>query len=250
MNLHSRGVTVQNPTRIMLFGKIRAGKDFVADRLSIPKHNLARPFYWLINNLIGNTVKGNPGMRRTMQEIGQWGRGIINEQYPVTTARISFVNMVRKLEGWESYGEKMDFWAHKLCQSPEILDLTKDLVVTDCRYLDDSKAIEKYNVEPYLVLCYEETRKSRIDALGEKYDGIIPVPKIGEIPKYDLDFLLKHTDISEVYATYLSWNALYSNDLGFSQDRIIWNDENPMPAGKKFLTVESFLERHGKFIKK
>lgn len=82
-------------TRIALAGRIRAGKDHVADGTGMFLHRMANPIYQLLRKIFGDLDKSTPGYRRLLQQTGQYGRGIINRDYPLSPERAAYVMMVR-----------------------------------------------------------------------------------------------------------------------------------------------------------
>lgn len=170
-------------TRIALMGRIRAGKDHVADGTSLQKHRMADPLYHLMVEIFGPIGKETPGFRRLLQQTGQFGRGIINSAYPLTFERAAFIGMVRSLGpktpglekvDWSSYGKDESFWAKALINSSPTNVPESNVIINDLRFQIDKTTFEEAGFTSFLVLCTEETRKERLLANNEHYDGIFP----------------------------------------------------------------------------
>lgn len=69
--------------RLALIGALASGKDTTALKLRYFPIGFADPIY----ELCGWRDKTLPGARETMQRIGQWGRGVVSNQYPITVER-------------------------------------------------------------------------------------------------------------------------------------------------------------------
>jgi hypothetical protein len=259
--------------RIALLGRIRAGKDHVADGTTLTKHRMAQPIYQLVNELLGKVEKGAPGYRRFLQQVGQFGRGIISEQYPVTIERVALVQLIhqigRKIWGydkinWDQYGKRPDFWSYVVLNTSPTYNSNPDrsldspIIVNDLRFPVDKEAFEKAGFESWLVLCTEETRKERMIATGEQFDGIDSVwcfqktlsdLKLPTEDKKRFQELVgrehEKIDVSEAMSTRLANLFLYTEELeqtpDFPVERVVWNDHREPPSGSILREKQSFL---------
>lgn len=263
-------------TRIALMGRIRAGKDYVADGTGMVKHRMAEPMYQLASKIFGKPQKGDAGFRRLLQQMGQFGRGIVNDDYPLSPERASFVMMVRsvgrnlwdlgKIE-WEKYGLDPAFWSKAVLITPPTYNpnpersMTLNVIVNDLRFQVDRDVFEKAGFQTFLVLCTEETRNERILKHQEKFDGIPRswesyIPGCGFVPGMLDKIKEEHRicDCSEELATRLSNQILYSKELKvtpeFPISNVVWNDHRDPPEGSilhedpSYLTTAKF---HTKF---
>src|SRR5262245_18134727 len=79
-----------SPVRLAITGKLKVGKDHVAKAIGAEIHGLADPIYSLCQHFFGTDDKDAEGMRQTMQIIGQWGRALVGEDYPLSPIRVLF----------------------------------------------------------------------------------------------------------------------------------------------------------------
>ena len=79
-------------------GVYGVGKDYVLKKLGYKILGFADPLYEIAAVVTGTTVekldKGAPGIREMLQTIGQWGRGMVNDKYPLTIERHLFENQL------------------------------------------------------------------------------------------------------------------------------------------------------------
>jgi len=228
-------------------GLMLAGKDHVARMVNAEIRGFADPIYELAEHFFGTRDKSVPGVRRGMQEIGQWGWGCIDEQqgYIWSMDRANTVHLVRKggalmtknfgWLNWQEYGTRTDFWVNALLVRiglrplPSHLDLEKHpdlpdriliktdkpiIAVTNARFSHEMEPLRDAGFLHYHVQCSEETRRERMAAIG-----YVPNEK-------------EAGDRSEWMAQEFNRNC--------SHDRVIWNDHRPMPEGKRFLSVGDF----------
>ena len=211
--------------RISLSGKMYAGKDYVAKQLNAQILGFADPIYELAESLIGSRDKSIPGVRRTLQELGQWGRNVVNEQYPLSFIRHTVTHRIRETGAylaptfrfcnWRKYGTCDSFWTDIFVERfTHLPKLNLFYATTNVRFKIEEQVVRNLGFEHFLVACSEDTRRARMAKTGELYR-----PETA-------------SDISEEYAA----NAYET----FPDHRIVWNDDQPIPAGRKFLSVEEF----------
>src|SRR4051812_18700276 len=81
--------------RLALSGQLKSGKDYVANQCGYTVVGFADPIYALVKVLLGTSDKNIPGVRRMLQLVGQWGRGIVSEEYPLTLERASTTKWIK-----------------------------------------------------------------------------------------------------------------------------------------------------------
>jgi len=237
---------LQNDRLCVFSGRMLVGKDFVAKKANLEVKGFADPIYQLVESLCGTSNKSIHGIRKMMQWVGQIGWGCVNDSYPHTPERAHFTRMIRtegknltrdfKWVNWSEYGSRQDFWVNILLTRlglvgklferdhegnflfPE-MDNGKPyrIGITNARFEHELKRCETAGFEHFHVRCTEDTRRERMLMSGYDYD-----------PKAD-------KDVSEQMAFQL--------DSEVSDDQVIWNDFRSMPPGRKFLTVEDFVDR-------
>lgn len=238
-------------TRVLLIGRIRSGKDYIAEKLGYTIAGLGSPLYTIAAYFFGSGyTKADPGYRDFLRKVGQYGRGYVDSDYPLSVERALFVSMMRR-EGpkifslshikWDDYGKKQTFWAESVLRSPILNSINPQwkpipLVIPDYRYEIENPLFISQGFKLFLVLCSEETRLKRIAALGESQDR--------NVPEDDIDY--QKVEYSEKYSTLLSHCALYPDKI--IQDRpeklppVIWNDDVPPPPHLDYaLNVDTFV---------
>lgn len=232
-------------------GLMFAGKDYVAEQAKLKKCSMSAPICVLAEALTGYSRKDAnvPGVRRLWQQIGQWGWGSISEEYPITPERVSFIQMVRTqatslllqrkspyaYAPWDVYGSLKSFWIDILLQELAIeihqneelenlqsvgmnLDRPKPenrFAIVNIRFEHELDPAEKFGFQLYHVMCSEETRRERMAAVNYN-------PTAQEA-----------NDASEAFARSVVNRV--------DDDHVIWNDYRPMPQGKFYHTVETFV---------
>jgi len=91
----------ENPQPFALIGLARSGKDWVISECGRRPISLAAPIEDLAKNILSPDytlpiTKATPGYRRVLQLWGQWGRGLISEEYPLTPERLAWLDLVRR----------------------------------------------------------------------------------------------------------------------------------------------------------
>ena len=213
--------------RLALSGRMRAGKDHVAKTCGYKIVSFSQPIYWLLEAYCGTSDKRYPGIREMMQKVGQWGWGSVSQQYPITFERIGFTNWVRfklhdyhgaypSLSGinWFQYGNQKDFWVRILLDRVAKLSPTEKVAVVNVRFDHELAPLRDAGFSHYHVYCEESTRRSRF----------------GDEPFNESEQL----DESELFAV--------QQKVLLPDDRVIWNDHNPVPPGKAYITIGQFIE--------
>src|SRR4051812_32377025 len=103
--------------KIALMGRVRSGKDYLADRSGLPKYRIGESLYSLMKKVFPiHDQKSLPGYITTIKTLGQWGRACVNEEYPLTPERALMEDYIRssairwKWEYFQRYGLREDFW--------------------------------------------------------------------------------------------------------------------------------------------
>jgi hypothetical protein len=214
-----------------------AGKDHVAQQAGLVVKGFADPIYQLCEHLTGTRDKSVPGIRRCMQQIGQWGNGHISEEYPLSMERALLTHRIQQ-EGphmtkdfdwvkWSEYGTRRDFWVNILLTRlgdntvswhPGRLngELKKQFGITNARFSHELEPCLKAGFQHFHVRCSPKTRELRMREAG--YVGTVT----------------EDQDISEQMAIKL--------DREMPDSQVIWNDEEPFPDGQTFLRVQDFVD--------
>jgi len=77
-----------------LIAPARSGKDHCLAAGGFSVVSLSHPLDELIRGAAGEIDRTAPGYRRTQQLYGQWGRGYVSEEYPITTERVAWLRWV------------------------------------------------------------------------------------------------------------------------------------------------------------
>jgi hypothetical protein len=240
--------------RIALIGRVRSGKDYIADKTTFLKHSLATPAKLIAREFFGNFKKKDPGARNLLTSIGQIGRAYVSNNYPLSIERASFIFLVRQIGkrvqnyghiNWDLYGKSTDFWTYALLNSPPTHNFNPGrspdlpILVNDLRFPNDKIRLEAAGFETWLVLCTEQTRRERMVELGEEYDGLSLSTFATQKAEHQV------VDVSESYATQLSNHFLYTRSYpkepDFPIDRVIWNDHRNPPSGSILQEKRSYL---------
>jgi hypothetical protein len=168
--------------KLALSGRMFAGKDHVAKLGGFEILGFADPIYAVCKFFYGTADKTLPGVRKFQQQIGQWGRGIINDQYPLTAERAMFTDTVRRNGAqifgsdyyrldinFKSYGKNENFWIDILLQRVAAqlkASPAAKIAVTNARFDNELAALKNAGFEHYHVMTHPETRIAR---LGEAY---------------------------------------------------------------------------------
>ena len=212
--------------RIALTGRLRSGKNHVAQTLGLPEFGFADPIKAYVDPYCPVGTDKN-FRRRAYQEFGQWGRG--NTGAPMTAERMVGVQLAR-LHGadrtqmghhatWQLFGADKDFWVDLL------LDRVHDhdaVAVCDARFPNELTKLQAARFVHVHVMCSRETRMERA---GDSFD-----------PKAD-----EH--ISEAMARDLDYRA---QRPGSTDDEmiVVWNDHRLPPP----LLTPVPLERLGQYL--
>lgn len=244
------------PPQIYLTGRIRSGKDFVADATGIPKTGMSVAIRMIVRHFhgaYGDT--SDPGYRTVLQQIGQWGWGLVDAQYPITVDRLLFAEKIRRsgrnIYGmnhvpFSRFGLDKDFWVQAMlalppAHRPNPKDIGTGVIVTGVRHYHEVPRLREKGYVHYHVMCSEETRRKRLESLGEPWDYHTQADK---------DW--SQADESERQNIALSRLIMGDHLLSFQHpehplppdDRVVWSDDKePIPEGREFLTIEAFVNK-------
>ena len=160
-------------------GRLRAGKDWLAEKLGCRILSVAEPMYEAADHFLGTRNKDLPHVRKFLQMIGQWGRGenLPDEANLPKQSEVldgfkngDFLSSEFKDVNWEGFGKAKDFW-NKIVISRAQLILKKDsnirIAVVNARFPDELDTFAQAGFQHFHVKCSNETRIKRI---GSKYD--------------------------------------------------------------------------------
>lgn len=219
-------------TNITFTGKLRSGKDYVAD-LFTDHYKLSLSSIMLEMFPEATYDKSTPGVRDFYKAFGQIGRGIVNETYPISIERMCFIDLVKRVGKekfpyihWDLFGKIPNFWSYALMNAKPVNSRIQEgpFLVTNSRFEEDLECFSKAGWKHYHVMCSRETRIERLKALGEKVDWPL-----------NNDYRVEHlnVDISERYSTLLDNLITYPHIFEpgmvcpIPTSQVIWNDHRP-----------------------
>lgn len=224
---------------LALSGRLRSGKDYVAETCGYKIMGFADPMYLIAQHYFGTSDKAAPGVRAFLQAVGQWGWGVASEVYAFTPERAAIIEQIRRygcdivapaapiFDGvdWSQFGRRQDFWVQifltrvrrELASFPDTR-----IAVVNVRFNHELEPLKAAGFEHYHVMCAEQTRRLRIEAAGGVYDEATD------------------NDSSETFAR--------DCDTYHPRRLVIWNDEECRMPGyctgdfyrKPFLTLNEF----------
>lgn len=205
--------------KLGLLGKLRVGKDYVAEHCGYHRLSFAQPLTRICEYFFGRCDKDRLDHRRFLQKIGGWGWGADTEdkmtrawfnwwartQLPREIPELNYVN-------WGEFGKRRDFWVNMLLtRERQIIESDTLVSVTNVRHLHEMDSLGLKGFQFYLVRCSDETREARNNGNPFAFDK----------------------DISERLA------SRAEND--FPPHRQIWNDDCD-PPNPEMLSLEEFKE--------
>lgn len=230
--------------KVFYTGRMGVGKDYVAALTGSTIFGLADPIYYLVNHFTGLKVssisgKDIPGVRSTLQILGQWGRGDVDAEYPVSPARITFVRMVQSLGNsidpdnsqlvdWKQFGIDKDLWLNSLVARVNAFfaeNPGKRVAVTNVRFENEYKFLSAAGWKHYHVMCSPATWARRL--AKQKLSPDAPQLK----------------DKSELLANAMDADVVrrLSKQPSGSVLRVIWNDPDAKIPSSRLLTTAQFL---------
>lgn len=239
--------TAPRINKLFFTGRLKSGKDYAAKLSGATIFGFADPLYAIASHSFGVTVnstegKDIPGIREFLQTVAQWGRGVINEKYPLTVARALFMAQIRangELGNygcpevqWANYGKDVDIWLNAcIARANAFLAENPDarVAVTNCRFENEFKRLAAEGFVHWHCLCSANTWKTRLAVSKLTPDS--PAVK----------------DLSEKLAADLDANVIkqISAVKTGPQLRCIWSDELAAKPSARLHTVETFLKSIG-----
>lgn len=172
--------------KLVLTGRMRAGKDTLCNKLNYKNISLAEPMYKIAEDVFQTRDKNVPGMREFLQNIGQWGWGHVDEDYPVTPERAILTYFIRQhgadlLRGsylgtdFTQYGKDVLFWTKMGNQrAMNIMNSAgKSMVcISNARFEHEIKYLTKQGFQHYHIVCDDVSRDKRMEksSLGREND--------------------------------------------------------------------------------
>ncbi len=163
------------PDRIFTTGRLRAGKDFVLNKLGYKIHGFADPIYALAELFFGTSDKTKPGVREFMQTVGQWGRGMVNENYRLTPLRGMFNIMIRSMAAgnqlpdlgvdWKAFGHD-NLWIDALLTRLAQGDQATRNAVSNVRFENEHANLLEAGWTHFHVMCSQATWEKRLKTAG------------------------------------------------------------------------------------
>lgn len=230
--------------KLFFTGRLGVGKDFVAAAAGANILSFAAPLYALASYYFGievTSTKGKdiPGIREFLQAAGQFGRGTVNEKYPLTIGRALWIKQVRAdgIAGyfeqsgvdWASYGHNPEIWLDACIQhANKYLEENPGarVAVTNCRFQNEFARLQAEGFSHYHVMTSAKTWSARL--LQAKLTPESPAVK----------------DISEQLAAKLDANVIkqVSTVKSGPKLRVVWSDEAVPKPSERLHTVQSFLQ--------
>jgi hypothetical protein len=196
------------------------GKDYVASQLGYRAVPLASPIHALTNDLLGVADKNIPGVRELMQSIGQWGRGVVSQEYPLTLRRVEVTERIRErqmpvcrkhpLVCWETFGLSDSFWLDALQPwCPDQADIP--YAITGLRFVNEFDTLIRGGIEIWGVACADATLADRRGAQANN----------SALDRDTSETLLKQLlDVPPPSALRVPWRIA----------GIVWNDASALPG--------------------
>lgn len=225
------------PEKIALIGPYGAGKDHVLAQFRYEVRAFSEPLKHIARHCFGTDDKKVAGMREFLQTIGQWGRGVRSEEYPLSTNRLLFEERItgpgdsaRKLRSElrsryavdVSRWGKSDIWVRALVAR---LNAAQGKVgVSGLRFLNELAGVRSGGVQAFFVYASPAELKIRRTAQG------VATTKAGKDPSERLATAIL-AGLRTGVVEYENPNAddAYSGPLSGLVDGVVWNSADPVP---------------------
>jgi len=230
-------LVVPDGATLFFTGRMKAGKDFCASVAGCKIFGFADPLYLLSNFLFGTSDKTVPGVRQFLQKAGQWGRGTVNSEYPLTTERAVFIQLVRALgrgkqlndplTDWENYGKAEGIWLNSCVARVtewRKANPTQRVAISNVRFVDEYNRLRELGWRHWHILCSPKTWEQRLAV--EKLTLTSP-----EVRNYSEQFAI-HLD-ADVHKKI--------SGLGSTRFHVVWSDPAAPPMSTRVHTVSDFL---------
>lgn len=212
------------PPRLFTTGRLKVGKDFILRHFQYVVMGFADPLYHLQNVFFPGTDKQSAGARKFLQAVGQWGRGVINDQYPMSTERAVFESLVRATGpasfmpsvDWANFGRTDRLWVDALLKR-----LPQDgtaVGISNVRFENEMQALTEAGWTHFHIICSPETWAKRL-----RESGMTPQSPVV-------------SDLSEKLAAFLDEDSLRRIRLNPKGPklRVIWNDPGVQCPSPRF----------------
>ena len=231
--------------RLFFTGRLGVGKDYVGAAIGGSRFGFADPIYEVASFLFGVPMDGNstnrdlPGMRKFLQQVGQWGRGESSPEYPFTPERAIFCSLIRSLGGsgllpkevvWSGYGSDNMIWVSAmLLRVREAVKANPDQRIfnTNVRFKHEFEPLLTEGFEHWHVMCSPKMHESRLAKRGLTLKS----PEV--------------SDVSEKLAAALDADVI--KKISTLRDgpklRVVWNDSSVPAPSRRFYTLAEFLAR-------
>ena len=229
--------TAKPQQKFFFTGRLGTGKDYVAKALGAKVISFAEPLYAIASALFGITVTSTegrdiPGVRGFLQAVGQWGRGVVTPEYPLTAERALFVQAIRAGGAdrfghpevkWADFGTDPNIWLNAALARAEA-DEAPILAISNVRFLNEFEALQNAGWKGFHVMTSAKSWTERLAAQGLKPDA----PQL--------------KDVSEQLAAKLDASVIkqVSAQKTGATLRCIWSDST-VPPSTRLHTIESFL---------
>ena len=239
-------VAAPAPMQVAFTGRMKAGKDYLAERINGRVFGFADPLYRLLTFFFGTTNKDAFGGRQFMQRVGQWGRGDLTEETPVSVERASFCEMIRRLGetadflndpvlsavDWKRFGHDNRIWLDALLKRVNAfraVEPGRRVVVTNVRFPNERDALRAAGWQIWHVMAAPSTIRQRLEKAGLDED---------KVAFTESEALARGLDRSVT--------QLISGRQGGPKLRCVWNDPTvPRPGhhASRLYTTDEFLAR-------
>lgn len=217
----------QLPTRVFTTGRLRAGKDFILKSFGFEIVGFAEPLYALQKYFFGSDDKSLQGARKFLQMAGQYGRGQVDAQYPLSTARAAFIAVVRGLGmaghfpkhlkvDWSKFGVSPEIWLNALIARSGEVPPNVRRGVSNVRFENEYQGLTAAGWTHFHVMCSPQTMTKRLAEVGLRPDS----PEV--------------KDFSEKFAIAMDADSIQRARIkpNGPKLRVIWNDpavKSPSP---------------------
>lgn len=222
-------------SRVFLTGRLKTGKDYIAEQAGCKIFALADPLYFLADYFFGKQPKD--ATRAFLQQAGQWGRGMVSAEYPLTPERALFTRMIQtsfSISGhsssglkvdWASYGRNENIWLDSLIARMAAEPSGNLMAVSGVRFHNEYTRLAAEGFTAFHVMTSAPTWTARLQKVN-----LSP-----ESPECK--------NSSEQLAASLDQNVIktLSKAKHGPKLRCVWSDEKMQPPSGRLLTVAEFV---------
>ena len=190
-------IIIIEPDRVIMTGQLGVGKDFVAEHNNYTVFAFSDPMIEVAEHFLGTGDKDKEGVRRFLQKLGAWGRGVVNSEYPMTLKRGWITSELRKngkqITGmgtkslWEQFGLRESeieergrlglnvdlgmFWIELLSDRVRSPESGERIAITSARFPNEVNYF--YGQDHFVhrhVMCSTARRRWYMEQRGETID--------------------------------------------------------------------------------